>query len=308
MIELFCGAATLCATAKVFGMDSSLAVDKVKKVNARCSVYTLDLTLERDQQLLESWIESPLLAWIHIAPVCGTSSRARDIRRFPSDPKPLRSAEQPEGLDGLSARDSQRVHLANFLYEYTTKVFHLASEREILVTVENPSNSYYWLTKWVRELLLTWVIYFADFQACMLGSSRNKWTKLISNFPNIEQMRIACDGSHSHADWGFTFDGTGKQVWATAAESQYPRKLCIILVQVVIEFLVGQGLALKPIALDGPRIDSVFSAQQSKISIGSQPKPSRIPPVVPDFSKVAIFYIENSSSIHVHSCQSCRSL
>ena len=73
MIEIFCGAGALCATAKVFGMESSLAVDKVKKVGARCAVYTLDLTLERDQKLLESWLDSPLLAWIHIAPVCGTS-------------------------------------------------------------------------------------------------------------------------------------------------------------------------------------------------------------------------------------------
>ena len=53
MIEIFCGAGTLCATAKVFGMESSLAVDKVKKVGARCAVYTLDLTLERDQKPLE---------------------------------------------------------------------------------------------------------------------------------------------------------------------------------------------------------------------------------------------------------------
>ena len=169
----------------------------------------------------------------------------------------------------------------------------MASERGIVVTVENPSNSYYWLTKWVRELQLIWVTFFADFQACMLGSSRNKWTKLVSNTHHIEQMRIACDGSHSHADWGFTFDDAGTQVWATATESQYLQKLCITLVQVVIEFLVEQGLALKPIALDDPRIDGVFAGS----AIEDQPKPSKLPPVVPDYSQVAVFYVESSADI-----------
>lgn len=297
MIDFFCGAGTLCATAKLLGMGSSIAVDKVKKVGARCAVYALDLTLERNQKLLESWLDSPLLAWIHLAPVCGTSSRARDIRRFDTDPKPLRSASEPEGLAGLSASDSKRVYLANLLYEYTTKIFHLASERGIVVTVENPSNSYYWLTKWVRDLMLTWAIFFADFQACMLGSSRNKWTKLVSNIPQIEKMRIACDGSHTHAPWGFTFDDAGKQVWATTTESQYPRKFCITLVQVVTEFLVEQGLLLKPLTLDDPRIDAVFVTQQSKISTGSQPKPSKLPPVVPEFSPVAVFFVESLADI-----------
>ena len=68
------------------------------------------------------------------------SSRARDIRRFPSDPKPLRSVEPPEGLDGLSAGDTQRVHTANLLYEYTTKVFHMASERGIVVTLKTQAT------------------------------------------------------------------------------------------------------------------------------------------------------------------------
>ena len=41
---------------------------------------------------------------------------------------------------------------------------------------------------------------------------RNKWTKLVSNIPNIEQMRIACDGSHTHVASRFTFDDAGNQV------------------------------------------------------------------------------------------------
>ena len=113
MIEVFAGTAVLSSVAKQFGLVSSLAVDKVRKRGARSTIFQLDLTCERDQCLLEQWMQSPLLLWVHLAPVCGTASRARDIRRFANDPKPLRSDEKPEGLDGLSERDQQRIRLAN---------------------------------------------------------------------------------------------------------------------------------------------------------------------------------------------------
>ena len=43
MIEIFAGAAVLCSVAKQLGMKNSIAVDKVKKQNARSTVYQLNL-------------------------------------------------------------------------------------------------------------------------------------------------------------------------------------------------------------------------------------------------------------------------
>ncbi len=79
-------------------MRNSIAVDKVKKRNARSTIYQLDLLMEPDCQLLEQWMHSGLLLWLHLAPVCGTASRARHIRGFDNDPQPLRSEAWPEGL------------------------------------------------------------------------------------------------------------------------------------------------------------------------------------------------------------------
>ena len=87
-----------------------MAVDKVKKRGAESTILQLDLTCEG---VLEQWMQSPLLLWVHLALVCGTASRARDIRHLANDPKPLRSHERPEGLEGLSQRDRERVDLAN---------------------------------------------------------------------------------------------------------------------------------------------------------------------------------------------------
>ena len=95
MIEVFAGAAVLCSVAKQFGLKSSIAVDKIKKRNARSTIYQLDLLVVQDRQLLEQWMLSGLLLWLHLAPVCGTASRAR---RFDNDPQPLRSEAFPEGL------------------------------------------------------------------------------------------------------------------------------------------------------------------------------------------------------------------
>lgn len=74
MIEVFAGGAVLCSVAKSYGLNSSIAIDKVKKPNARSTILQLNLLLAEDRTLLETWLESPLLAWVHLAPVCGTAS------------------------------------------------------------------------------------------------------------------------------------------------------------------------------------------------------------------------------------------
>ena len=117
MIEVFAGAAVLCSVAKQHGMHGSIAVDKLREKNARSSIFTLDLTLKSHKDLLKCWLDSPLLVWLHLAPVCGTASRARDIRRFPGDPPPLRSCDWPEGLPDLTDLKARRVNVANALFE-----------------------------------------------------------------------------------------------------------------------------------------------------------------------------------------------
>ena len=107
MIEVFAGAAVLCSAAKQFGLKNTIAVDKVRKRNARSTIYQLDLLQERDKWRLEQWMLSGLLLWVHLAPECGTASRAPDIRR---------SEDWPEGLPNLHPKDRERVDLANRLF------------------------------------------------------------------------------------------------------------------------------------------------------------------------------------------------
>ncbi len=296
MIEIFAGAAVLCSVAKQLGMKNSIAVDKVKKRNARSTIYQLDLLLERDRQLLDQWMLSGLLLWIHLAPVCGTASRARDIRRFDDDPKPLRSEACPEGLPDLDPKDQERVNLANSLFEAACNFFLLANSRGVLVTMENPKNSYFWWTKWVQQLFETTATYTGDFQVCMMGGQRDKWTRILANFPEISAMNVSCDKSHEHAPWGFARDTSGKRVWATSLESQYPKKMCVVLASIVLQVAADRGLELKAMDLSGP-LNPLASATSAQMGSDLQPKPSKIPPIVPDFSSVALFFTDDVSSL-----------
>ena len=145
MIEVFSGTATLCSVAKQFGLDGSLALDKMRKKGAKATIFVFDILDPKDQELLYHWLESDLVAWVHIAPVCGTCSRARQIRN--GGPRPLRSDTYPMGLPDLTSEERQRVNLANKMYVESCKLFQHCDSRRILVTMDNPSSSLFCLTE-----------------------------------------------------------------------------------------------------------------------------------------------------------------
>ena len=130
-------------------------------------------------------------------------------------------------------------------------------------------------------------IYVADFQVCMLGGDRDKWRRIVANFRGITVLNIKCDRSHTHLPWGFAKDQLGQQVWATSLESQYPRKMCITLVNTVLHFASQQGLKLRANSLLEDN-NPLLTMQRAQIGAQQQPKPSKILPVVPDSVDLAL--------------------
>eukprot|EP00435_Cladocopium_sp_Y103_P041156 s1982_g11.t1 len=296
MIEVFAGAAVLCAVSKQAGLAASIAIDKIKKKSARSTIFQMDLLRANDRDLLFQWLHAPMLLWVHLAPVCGTASRAREIRRFEGDPKPLRSNEFPHGLPDLGEDDQFRIELANSLFEFACECFILAANLGVLATLENPRNSYFWMTCWLLAVMRKIPVYFADFQVCMLGGNRDKWTRIMASFPAIQALNIRCDHSHAHAPWGFARNSEGQRVWATSLESEYPKKMCVAMVTVVLQFAEIQGLKLRAQSLEHDT-NPLVTSKRAQISVGQQPKPSRLPPVVADFTSVAVFLARSMSDI-----------
>ena len=117
----------------------------------------------------------------------------------------------------------------------------MAHSLGILAAMENPSNSFFWMTQWVIDLKTKIQTYAADFQVCMFGGGRDKWTKILATFSAIQAMNVRCDNSHTHAPWGFAYDEEGRQVWATSLESRYPTKMCVVLASIVLKVAADNG-------------------------------------------------------------------
>ena len=295
MIEVFSGTATLTSVAKQFGMKSSMALDKVRKKGARATIYVFDLLDPKDRELLYHWMESGLLVWVHLAPVCGTCSRARQIKN--GGPPPLRSEEHPMGLPGLDANQQLRVDLANAMYVESCKIFSHCVAKGILATLENPKRSLFWLTAPFVQLLEEHQVYFSDSQMCMLGGQRPKWTRLAASFEAVSEMNVECDKNHVHLPWGKTLNAEGLEVFATSLEAEYPRKFCISLVQCVLRQLQRQNMAVAPEALFDIKDSRAHEMQTARVTAQQQPRRTKLPPLIPDSFAVGVFYVHSAADI-----------
>ena len=91
--------------------------------------------------------------------------------------------------------------------------------------MENPTNSYMWLTKWFRKLLCRGSFREVRFQNCMRGGTRDKKSSWWTNVAELSVLAVMCDGSHEHEAWGAA---KCKDVWSvnTEKEAEYPDLLC----------------------------------------------------------------------------------
>lgn len=212
-------------------------------------------------------------------------------------PQPLRSTEFPLGLPDLKPADRKRVEIANELFRYTCQLFAFCIQQGVLATMENPRGSYLWIIPFLLELQRNYPLFVTDFQACMYGSERDKWTRIVASFPEIAQLDVACDRKHKHLGWGFTTNAQGQKVWATSEESQYPRKLCIALVQVILQVASAKGVLLRPNCIHDIVDHPLLATKHSQLAVGTQPRGQRIPPLVPDFQQTAVFLAKEPSDI-----------
>ncbi len=230
------------------------AIDSVSKRQSGVAIHILDLTKANDSSILLDIACHGLVASAHFAPPCGTSSKAREkplppgMGHIKSDP--LRSNEEPLGLQGLWGFDALRVGAANRLYALTVVMATILLIRGASISIENPSNSYFWKIvelflkqrKWLQSKWSSLI--FTDFQACMYGRSRDyrdKWTRLICSNGLYDDINKQCDGSHAHASWKPSLSKTGA-AFPTSSAKEYPRGLCEVMAASLIRFLVHQGV------------------------------------------------------------------
>ena len=282
-IELFAGRATFSRALQQAGFRV-LSIDHDARQPAM-PIVSLDLTSGSGQAILWDTLQQPYLVGIHMGLPCGTSSRARE-RPIPKDlqdrgvpsPPPLRSAQYPFRLPGLAPYHQAKVDSANALYKLAVKIFEFAMTKNIIVSVENPANSWLWavLTMLTRHLPPQAGYLFNSlekvlFHACCHGSGRRKHTAWLGTPGVYTSLSAACANDYAHEPWGVRWVD-GSWVFDTSTEAAYHPLLAQRAAACVVEYVQQRGYSLTK----QPRLHDFATAAQGKQS-------RKHAPLIPEF-------------------------
>ena len=185
-VEIFAGKASFSRALAQAGFEV-VSVDHEIEAPLR-PIVSLDLTTKSGQELLWLVLQSPRLMAIHLGLPCGTASKARDrpiskeLQQLgvPSPP-PLRSAEYPLGIPGVTGVNATKLAKANELYKLGLEIVLFASKKQVVISIENPFSSYLWaalVQLTMRHSLEAMQIYnkleMVRFHSCCHGSRRKK--------------------------------------------------------------------------------------------------------------------------------------
>jgi len=134
---------------------------------------------------------------------CSTLSRARErpILGHAKAPRPLRDAQHPEGLPGLTEHEGQRVKEANDIVYFFGELGRRATEAGAACVLENPLRAWFWVIRPIEQLLGLpgWEDF--DYAACCFSGARAKRQRLRANVPELSSLRCECKHVHPKDVW-----------------------------------------------------------------------------------------------------------
>jgi len=249
----------------------------------------LDLTIGSQLQLLLNIIsaERERILMIFIAPPCGTASRARgrpiksSLLRGGKAPVPLRSDEQPDGLDNLQGTDKLKTELANQLYDAISQLVIFAATMDICVVLENPANSLYWKTSFAQRIFSQISGVMTEFHNCCHGGSRDKLTSFWCNKDWMRPLHLYCDKQHPHQSWRPRIQD-GKLIFPTAEEAAYPWLLCTRIINLAIDAAKRLGAVLFTTLQE--QLNHADFTLMNRYIFEALPRSTKLRPLVPEFS------------------------
>ena len=287
VLELFAGTARLTRSFKRKGFKG-LAFDKSSKRAEGQNVLEFDLSNLEEVNSLLRFIKARAkqIALVHMAPPCGTASRARGKRlRFLKalnikEPKPLRDDNHPDGFPWLKGTDKLRTEAANLLYETTVLIAQVAIEYNIAITIENPANSLMWKTSPFKSVFSSFPqLKFITFHNCAHGGSRDKLTCFATNVNWFDALELRCDKQHSHAPWTPSVIN-GKVHYPTHSEAAYPELLCERMASIVLAIVLAAGAV---VTNDVPKHAQLHGKTLNRVVLGALPRGKHVKPLVSEF-------------------------
>ena len=131
-----------------------------------------DLLLDENFDRLLRIASSGLVRFAHASPVCSDFSRIKDAND--GGPKPIRTAEFPEGLPDLTAAEQQRLATSKLLLERCVALLDAVFSAGGHVSLEQPRNALSWLCHEVQEFLKRISADLNVVPACSVGVSVHK--------------------------------------------------------------------------------------------------------------------------------------
>ena len=299
-LEVFAGTSSLTIEVRKTNLRG-VAVDKSSERSKGPSTI-LDLTKPEDLQFLMDFIrqEALNLCLIHFAPPCGTCSAARK-RKLPSEvqaklkdagitpPQQLRSEQFPMGLPEIAGLDLYKVEQANRLYFATRDLALLAISLGIRVSMENPTDSLFWKTDPIQELLQAHPGHCNIFHNCMMGGERQKQTTWWCNDEFFSSFNLLCSGDHPHKPWTPTLTGDGVH-YPTKDEAEYPKLLCQRVAALLVADLQKRGIE-QPQAIS-QQIDQRRTTAINSVAMGLLPRGQKLKPLVSEFGHYVQFAVK----------------
>ena len=271
ILEVFAGSCRLSQQCRRLGLRA-FSIDKDPSRSEGAVVAKFDLTNKDDFKAILQYVdaEASNVIHAHFAPACGTASmaRSRPVKGCPNAPRPLRSEDQPDGLDSLTEREQARVAEANRSYEATVAMIMELIGRGVSVSIENPLRSLFWKTSFLKTLfVLVPNGHYTHFANCMHGGERDKRTTFWSFNPRcpeknmFESLALECDRSHTHASWTPRFVD-GKWKFPTHEEAAYPTLLCVRMASLFVDEAAARGLSL---------VESLAEQVENSAGLGKRP-------------------------------------
>ena len=287
VIELCAGSAMLSRCFHEQGFVVMPVDHKQNRFHPLAKICNLSLTDESSWKYLFWLLDNEHIVYCHMAPPCGTCSRAREL---PGGPPPLRNEAFPWGFDDLDTQQRARVDAANAIYIGMAKFIEALIDRGIFFAVENPRNSLIWsLPIWKKIMKAA---FFITFDACVYGGLRKTAKSFLTNVETLRAMEQRCNGGHSHLPFGRTKIAPGKYAYATAEEAAYPRPLCL---QIVAQITLALGLT--------PILQDEFSTP-ARAFAGSLrlPRGRKVPPLISEFAGIHVLTLNQLPTVDSKRC------
>ena len=288
VIEIFAGSARLSRACREVGLRA-VAVDKTVDRSHGMHIFQCDLTEPSQFDMLVQFLEAEKsnICYAHFAPACGTASRARE-KRLPNMEEagyrvaqPCRSDDFPLGLPNISGLDKIRTELANQVYEVTTILIRMLVAWGVVCTLENPTNSLFWLVPCVVTMLQELGGFDTIFDNCCHGGLRRKSSRWWGSDNWFVSLEAKCPGEtvHKHKSWKpMVIDG--RLVYPTAEEAAYPKLLCSRVASILRDKLVSLGV------VDAQDLkEQVVTSQPSlhRLILSALPRGKKFKPLVSEF-------------------------